>query len=598
MQSRISEEVIDKIRQSHDIVELISDYVPLKKQGRNYVGLCPFHGEKTPSFTVSPEKQLYHCFGCRAGGNIITFVMEIEGMSFIEALRFLAEKANLEVPELDPKDQPKASLTEQLLKGYELARTYYQHVLMKTELGKEARAYLKERGFTKEMIETFQIGYAPDLWDGLTSLFLKKNVNIKMMEESGLLSKREFDGKLFDRFRKRIMFPIWNGRGQVIAFGGRIVGEGQPKYLNSPETKLFQKGKTIYGLHLARPEMRKLNEAVLFEGYVDVIAAWKAGVKNGIATLGTALTEEQAKTIRRNCEQVVICFDSDEAGISATLRAAETLEQAGCYVKVAMLPEGYDPDEYIQQYGKDAFREQIIAKSATLIRFKMQILRKNKNLDNESDKLLYINEVLNEIAKLKKTVERDHYLRQLADEFSLSLEALKQEFYQIYRKQQRKERHYEKREKEKRNNVLAIRNKLLPAYENAERYLLAYMMKDNHICKIVEERIGPSFNGKAYQAIAAHLYAYYSEGNHPDVSKFIHRLPDENLQRIAAEIAMLQLKGEITKEELDDYMSEIEKRTKWVEIEQKEHSLAEITDPIEYAKLKNEIIQLKRQLKR
>lgn len=598
MQSRIPEHKIDEIRQANDIVEVISDYVQLRKQGRSYVGLCPFHGEKTPSFSVSPDKQLYHCFGCGAGGNVISFIMEIDGMSFMEAIKHLASRVNIELPEFASKTKTETDLQVQMQKGYELARKYYQYVLKKSEIGEKGRRYLEERGFTDELVNTFQIGFAPDSWEGLTSLLSKKGFNMSMMEKSGLLAKREFDGKVFDRFRNRIMFPIWNGKGEVIAFGGRILGDGQPKYLNSPETQIFNKSRTIYGIHLARPEMRKQNEAVLFEGYMDVISAWKANVKNGIATLGTALTEEQAKTIRRNCEKVIICYDSDDAGVNAAFRAAEILKQAGCYVRVALLPDGYDPDDYIQQNGGEAFRQNIIEKSLTLMSFKMQYFRRRKNLDDEGEKIRYIEEVLTEIAKLSKPVERDHYLRQLADEFSLSLDALKQEQYRIYRQQQRNSKYENENTPPNRRIQYVEPNKLLPAYQNAERFLLAYMMKDRTICEQVENRIGPSFNIPTYQAIAAYLYAYYNEGNLPDSAKFINRLPDEALRKLATEIAMLQIKDEITDRELDDYIKEIENHAKWVEIEQKEKLLANETDPIELAKLKNELLKLKLALKR
>lgn len=598
MQNRIPEHKIDEIRQKIDIVEVISDYVQLRKQGRNYVGLCPFHGEKTPSFSVSPDKQLYHCFGCGAGGNVISFLMEIDGLTFLEAIEQLASRASIDLPELAQKTPQQSDVQFQLRKAYELAQKYYHYVLKETEFGEKGREYLKERGFTKELIDTFQIGYATDSWENLTSLLTNKGFNMKLMEVSGLLAKREFDGKLFDRFRNRVMFPIWDGQGQVIAFGGRILGEGQPKYLNSPETNIFHKSRTIYGIHLARPEIRKQNEAILFEGYVDVIAAWKAGVKNGIATLGTALTEEQAKIIRRNCEKVIICYDSDDAGVNAAYKAAELLKNAGCYVKIANLPEGYDPDDFIQKFGGEAFQKKVIENSLTLMSFTMQYLRRGKNLEDEGEKIRYIEEVLKEISKLPKAVERDHYLRRLAEEFSLSLDALKQEQYRIFR-QQRKQTNQQYDNKPHKSHVMYVEpNKLLPAYQNAERFLLAYMMKDASISEQVERRIGGSFNIDAYQAIAAYLYAFYNEGNLPDTAKFIHRIPDQQLQKLATEIAMLQIKDEINEQELEDYMREIENHAKWVEIEQKEKQAANETDPIELAKLKNEILQLKIMLKR
>jgi DNA primase len=600
MLARIPDDKVEEIRNSNDIVEVISDYVQLKKQGKNYIGLCPFHGEKTPSFSVSPDKQLYHCFGCGAGGNVFSFVMEMDGFSFVEAVVHLGKRAHIELPNIEvtkPKEQMKQNV---LLEGHELASKYYQYILGETEFGQLARQYLEGRGFTKELTETFQIGYAQDTWDGLTNVLIKRNYDLKTMEHSGLLGVREFDGKVFDRFRDRIMFPIWDGQGQIIAFGGRTLGEDQPKYLNSPETKLFSKGKTIYGLHLARPQIRKENETVLFEGYVDVISAWQAGITNGVATLGTALTEEQAKIIRRNSEKVIICYDSDEAGVNAAYRAVSMFDKVGCFIKVAMLPEGYDPDDYIQKYGSEAFLNKIIRQSLTLMAFKMRYLRRGKNLQDEGERIRYIEEVLKEISLLSKPVERDHYLRQMATEFSLSLDALKQEQSKMYRRQKKANSHpYEGNNHTDKKQVFIQPKRLLPAYQNAERILLSYMMKDEAICEKVKQEIGGAFNIDEYQAIAAYLYAYYNEGYAPDTAHFINWIQDNGLQKIAAEIAMMQLKEDLTEQELFDYIKKIELYPRWVEVEEKEKEKQEAVqqkDSIRAAGIAMEIIQLKKML--
>ncbi|QOY36175.1 DNA primase [Anaerobacillus isosaccharinicus] len=601
MGSRISDEKIEKIRNSVDIVDVISEYVQLKKQGRNLIGLCPFHGENTPSFSVSPEKQLYHCFGCGAGGNAFSFMMAIEGYEFLDSVKHLATKANIDLPELEKSETSNASSElNAMIAGNELAAKLYHHLLMNTEQGKDALDYLVRRGFTEEMIQQFSLGFAPDSWETLTQFFQKRNVPLHYMEQIGLLAKRDFDGKLFDRYRNRVIFPIWNKDGKVIGFGGRVLGNEQPKYLNSSDSKVFNKSNTLYGLHIARPEMRKKNEAVLFEGYVDVIAAWQAGVRNGIATLGTAITDEQAKLIRRNAQTVIVCYDSDNAGLKATYRAIQILEANDCYVKVARLPEGYDPDDYIQENGPEKFRVEVIGANQTTMAFKMNFLRRGKNLQNEGERMQYIEDVLGEITSLTKSIERDHYVRQLADEFSLSLDVLKQELLRLYKFKNQKNVNQPKQNKPSFKSGFVTKKRLLPAFHNAERILLAFMMKDINIASTVKEKIGGNFNIDEYQSIVAYLYSYYAEGNEPNSSQFIQRLHDDKLARIATEIAMMATSEELSEQELYDYFKQITNYPKIVKIEEKEKERKEAESREDYAqaaRIAMEIIQMKKDLK-
>ena len=336
--------------------------------------------------------------------------------------------------------------------------------------------------------------------------------------------------------------------------------------------------------------------AILFEGYVDVIAAWGAGFQNTVATLGTSLTEDHARVLRRNAESIIICYDSDQAGLSAAFRSATILEQAGCVVKVAQMPEGLDPDDYIRKFGAHRFSTDVIGASLTLMAFKMQFLRKGKNLSDEGERMRYIEEVLAEISTLNRAVERDHYLRQLANEFSLSLEALKQEQYQIYRSQ-KKERHPATEQKQQVVRKLQTK-RLLPAFQNAERMLLAHMMKDIEIAEKVEERIGGNFNIDEHQALAAYLFAYYSEGNLPDASQFIQRLDDETLIRLASELAMLSVNDQCQEQELNDYMKVIEHYPKRVKIKEKELEMKQVKDPIKAARLLMDINSMKRELEK
>ncbi|MDQ0254370.1 DNA primase [Evansella vedderi] len=603
MSRRIPEEKIEEIRKSIDIVDVISEYVSLKKQGRNFIGLCPFHGEKTPSFSVSPDKQLFHCFGCGAGGNVFSFLMDSEGISFIESVGKIASKLNIDLPELEQITEATEEKNDTLkywYGGHEIAAKLFHHILTVSEEGKGAREYLRKRGFTKEVIDRFQIGYAPNSWDFLTNFLEKRKFPIEEMVACGLLSIREFDQKPFDRFRDRIMFPIWNKSGDIIAFGGRVLNEGNPKYLNSPESTVFNKSETLYYYHKARQNIRKKNEVVLFEGYVDVISAWRAGIENGVATLGTALTETQTKLLRRTSDNIILCYDSDNAGQNATLKNAAMLEAAGMKVRIGKLPDGFDPDDYIQKNGPERFNQDIIGQSLTLMAFKFQYYRRGRNLQDEGQKLDYIQQILTEISKLTRAVERDHYLRQLADEFSISLEALKQEQIQIFKGRKSKEKRENKAPSES-SKFIKAQKKLLSAYENAERILLAHMLQKENVATQVQELVGGTFNIDEYQAIAAHLYSYYSEGNMPNPSAFIERLEDETLKRITTELAMMTINEDMSEQELNDYIRKIQQYPKKLEIEQLKLKRVQLEEAKEYkqaAAIGMEIIKMEQELKK
>ncbi|MCA1031782.1 DNA primase [Bacillus timonensis] len=598
---RIPEETIEKIRQTIDIVDVISEYVQLKKQGRNYFGLCPFHGENSPSFSVSPDKQIYHCFGCGAGGNAFSFLMEIEGHTFTHAVKALAEKVNIELPNIatDQQTSKKQKESQRMIDAHELLKKFYHHLLINTKEGQHALDYLLNRGFTKEVIEKFEIGYALDSWEFASKLLVKRGFDIQQMERAGLVIQRESGNAYFDRFRNRIMFPILDHQGKTIAFSGRVLDRsGEPKYLNSPETIIFNKSKVIYNFNHARLHIRKSQQAILFEGFADVIAADRAGFPQSIATMGTSLTEEQAKIIRRNVESVVICYDSDSAGIEAAMRAANILTNAGCYVSIAVMTDGLDPDDYIKKYGADSFRNDVIGASLTPMAFKMRYLRRGKNLQDEGQRIRYIEEVLREISSLDKAVERDHYLRQLSSEFSLSLDALKQQQLQIYRA----ERNKKDNASEKRNNIARqpiLTKKLMPAFQKAERLLIAHMLRNKDIVIKVQDALQGNFNIEEHRAIITYLYAFYEEGNEPDISAFINRLSDENLKRIVTDIAMMSLQDEILEPELSDYIKQVLKQQKLSMIREKEKDKQEAERQKDYVKaatIAMEILHMRRAL--
>ena len=604
MAERIAEEKVNEIRQAVEIVDVIGDFVQLKKQGRNYFGLCPFHEENSPSFSVSPDKQIYHCFGCGAGGNVFSFLMEIEGLSFQEAAVKLADRANielqLEVTSVNRGPQmPEGS--KQMIEAHELLRKFYHHLLVNTKEGQDALEYLLNRGFTMESIERFQIGYALPSWDFVSKLLEKRGFSLALIEKAGLVIQREKDGTYFDRFRDRIMFPIVDHQGNTIAFSGRTLGGEDPKYLNSPETQIFNKSKVLYNFHLARPSIRKQQQAVLFEGFADVISANRAGVENGVATMGTSLTEEHMSLLKRNVQAVTICYDSDKAGIEAAFRASKMLSQSGFAVRVAMMPDGMDPDDYIKAHGEEKFKNEIIGSSATLMAFKLIYYRRGKNLQHEGDRLQYIEEVLKEISFLDKAVEKDLYLRQLANEFSLSLDALVQQQNQLVQSSSpKKQQPKGQSQPENKAAVYSRKAELKPAYHTAERRLISHMMRNADITYKVQEMLqGNSLNIDEHQAIITYLFAYYEKGHEPDPSAFLNYLQDNKLKRVVADIEMMSLNEEISDQELSDYIKQVLNYQKMLKIKEKlaEQKQAERqSDFLRAAAIAAEIIHLRKSL--
>ncbi|MBS8264938.1 DNA primase [Mesobacillus boroniphilus] len=601
MAERIAEEKVNEIRQAVEIVDVIGDYVQLKKQGRNYFGLCPFHGENSPSFSVSPDKQIYHCFGCGAGGNVFSFLMDIDGLSFQEAAVKLAERAKIELKLEGPAAGKNTQLPEgskQMIEAHELLRKFYHHLLVNTKEGQDALEYLLNRGFTQESIDRFQIGYALPSWDFAVKLLEKRGFSLNLISKAGLVIQRENDETYFDRFRNRIMFPILDHQGNTIAFSGRALGGEEPKYLNSPETQIFNKSKILYNFHLARGSIRKQQQAVLFEGFADVISANRAGVENGVATMGTSLTEEHISLLKRNVQAVTICYDSDKAGIEAAFRASNMLSKAGLPVRVATMPDGMDPDDFIKVHGEEKFRNDIIGSSATLMAFKLIYYRRGKNLQNEGDRLQYIEEVLKEISTLDKAVEKDLYLRQLANEFSLSLDALVQQINQLAQASGPKRQNQPRAES--RPASYARKSELKPAYHTAERRMIFHMMRDADVAYKVQEMLaGSTLNIDEHQAIITYLFAYYEKGHDPDPSAFLNYLQDNKLKRVVADIEMMPLNEEINDQELSDYIKQVLNYQKMLKIKEKmaEQKQAERqNDFLRAAAIATEIIQLRKTL--
>lgn len=593
----IPDNLIDEIRERLDIVDVVGQHVKLKKSGRNYFGLCPFHSEKTPSFSVAPDKQIYYCFGCGAGGNVINFVMNIEGYDFLEAIKYLAAESGVQLPETVGRstgivEHPESA---KMREAYELTSKLYHYILTETKQGNEAMTYLENRGFTRAEIITFKLGYAPNSFDTLRDFLDKRGFAMDLVLDAGLVSRSE-KGRIYDRFRDRIIFPISDAQGRIVAFGGRLLGDGEPKYLNSPESRIFNKGKLLYNLQLAKNAIRKGNRAILFEGYIDTITAWQAGIDYGVASLGTALTDQQALLLKRFADEVYICYDSDNAGKLATLRAIEVLNKNGLKIMIADLPTGKDPDDYIREYGADSFSNNIIKQAITVTSFRLAHLRGAYNLKNEGGRLDYLKKALETIAELRHSVEQEHYLMELANEFRVSLDSLQLDLRRINEKNYRGQRKVAARGEKYKIGSAGKQQVLYPGYYNAENNLIYLMMNSIEVSKRVESELGEDFHVDDFAVLATKLYAYYQQGYKAEVDRFIAFLDDENLRKLATRIAMSDINENITEKELNDYI----KKTKNYAIQQKidkkrlEQLKAERNNEIKRSiKIGQEIIELR-----
>jgi DNA primase len=423
----IPEDKIDEIKRRINIVDLVSGFVSLKQTGRNYSGLCPFHKEKTPSFTVSPDKQIFYCFGCGEGGNALAFVMKINGLTFPEAIRYLARKTGVVLPDRPLSRQEKEQLTikERMLRLHALVADYYLSRLRGKE-GQKAQSYLQQRDIGAEAIKTFQLGFAMEGWRFLRDHLLQKKVPLPLAEQSGLLAKNE-RGEYYDRFRGRLIFPIEDQAGQVIGFGGRILGEGEPKYLNSPESPLFSKGKTLYGLSRTKDDIRKSGYAILVEGYFDLLSLWNAGVRNVVATLGTALTRDHVDLLRRYTKDVAVVFDGDEAGKKALSRSLGLFIDGNLHTRAVVLPEASDPDDYIRTFGRERFQT-LLEKSPPAVEYYLDnVIGSRRDFARDRDAL---RESLSFITRMNNAVEQDLFIKLAAARIGVDEAILKAEVSQ------------------------------------------------------------------------------------------------------------------------------------------------------------------------
>lgn len=541
MARRISDDMISHICDENDIIDYVSQYVQLKKSGRDYSGLCPFHHEKTPSFHVSREKQLFHCFGCGASGNLVQFVMRSENLDFVDALKVLADRAGIIIPEDDGDfSDENHEKKKRILAMNKYAARFFYECLKNKSTGEKGQQYFVKRNIPWKTITVYGLGYAPDSRDMLLKHLNSKGFKTDEIVEAGLAVSRE--GKIYDKFRDRVMFPIIDVRGNVIGFGGRIMHDNKeingykiPKYLNSPETPVFDKGKNLFSLNLAKNA--KSSEIILCEGYMDVISVYQAGIKNIVATLGTAITENQAKLMMRYANEILICYDSDEAGTKAALRAIDVITDVGGRSRVIRLKNAKDPDEYINKNGVEKFKE-AVRNAVPATEFKISLIKKQYDITSTEGKILFIEEVVKVFTKLKDAVEIDAYITKVAEDTGISRDAILSKYREktsksAYRRIPTKTEYQKKTEQKKRE---AVREKKVTAsLLEAEKRLIGLISQSKKLYRLASAQIkAEEFSTEVYRRLARMIYDSYENDTSPDGAMILNSFSGEDVSEASA----------------------------------------------------------------
>ncbi len=550
---RYSDEIIDEVRQTNDIVDIISQYVHLKRSGRNFFGLCPFHNEKSPSFSVSPDKQIFHCFGCGVGGNVFTFLTKIEGINFVEAIQTLAERSNIQLPTLENnRDTIKEQLKAKVYKVNEFAANYYHQNLYQPG-SKIAQEYIKKRKLTNETLQSFQIGFSGK-FDELYQELKKQKFEEAEILESGLVNKNE-RGQYIDRYRNRLMFPICDARGRVIAFGGRVLDDSKPKYINSPENIVYSKGRNLFGLNVAKKG--DIKQILIVEGYMDVISLHQRGITNVVAPLGTALTQQQGWLLRKSAEKIILSFDSDEAGLMAKMRALDILQDMGCDIRILQMEGAKDPDEYIIKYGNARFHN-LIEKALSVIEFKVKVLKQNLNIEVVNDKIKFLNEIAKLIAKVDNTMEREVYIEKIAKEYDISKEAIYAEVNKLMYAGKKSEKILDKA-KPVINHKKIEEKQISQVIKKRENTVISILLTgDSNIFQIVKQNIQiGDFKDSINQKIIQKLYEEFEKGN-SNINSIIDMLEEEEQSHIT-EIMADDYEIKDVEKAIDDIMQGYEK---------------------------------------
>ncbi|CAC8666277.1 TPA: DNA primase [Staphylococcus aureus] len=575
---RIDQSIINEIKDKTDILDLVSEYVKLEKRGRNYIGLCPFHDEKTPSFTVSEDKQICHCFGCKKGGNVFQFTQEIKDISFVEAVKELGDRVNVAVDIEATQSNSNVQIASddlQMIEMHELIQEFYYYALTKTVEGEKALTYLLERGFTDALIKERGIGFAPDSSHFCHDFLQKKGYDIELAYEAGLLSRNEENFSYYDRFRNRIMFPLKNAQGRIVGYSGRTYTGQEPKYLNSPETPIFQKRKLLYNLDKARKSIRKLDEIVLLEGFMDVIKSDTAGLKNVVATMGTQLSDEHITFIRKLTSNITLMFDGDFAGSEATLKTGQHLLQQGLNVFVIELPSGMDPDEYIGKYGNDAFTAFVKNDKKSFAHYKVSIL-KDEIAHNDLSYERYLKELSHDISFMKSSILQQKAINDVAPFFNVSPEQLANEI----QFNQAPANYYPEDEyggyiEPEPIGMAQFDN--LSRQEKAERAFLKHLMRDKDTFLNYYESVDKdNFTNQHFKYVFEVLHDFYAENDQYNISDAVQYVNSNELRETLISLEQYSLNDEPYENEIDDYVNVINENGQET-IESLNHKLREAT---------------------
>lgn len=575
---RIDQSIINEIKDKTDILDLVSEYVKLEKRGRNYIGLCPFHDEKTPSFTVSEDKQICHCFGCKKGGNVFQFTQEIKDISFVEAVKELGDRVNVAVDIEATQSNSNVQIASddlQMIEMHELIQEFYYYALTKTVEGEKALTYLLERGFTDALIKKRGIGFAPDSSHFCHDFLQKKGYDIELAYEAGLLSRNEENFSYYDRFRNRIMFPLKNAQGRIVGYSGRTYTGQEPKYLNSPETPIFQKRKLLYNLDKARKSIRKLDEIVLLEGFMDVIKSDTAGLKNVVATMGTQLSDEHITFIRKLTSNITLMFDGDFAGSEATLKTGQHLLQQGLNVFVIQLPSGMDPDEYIGKYGNDAFTAFVKNDKKSFAHYKVSIL-KDEIAHNDLSYERYLKELSHDISFMKSSILQQKAINDVAPFFNVSPEQLANEI----QFNQAPANYYPEDEyggyiEPEPIGMAQFDN--LSRQEKAERAFLKHLMRDKDTFLNYYESVDKdNFTNQHFKYVFEVLHDFYAENDQYNISDAVQYVNSNELRETLISLEQYSLNDEPYENEIDDYVNVINENGQET-IESLNHKLREAT---------------------
>ena len=526
--ARIPEDTVEQVRQSVDIVEVVADYVALTRRGKNHLGLCPFHEDRRPSFNVSQDKQIYKCFSCGAGGNVFTFLMELEKISFVEAIKQLAERAGIVLPEDRERSDDGQQVFDQLYAANELARKYYHHLLTSDPAGEGARRYLQSREISDKSIASFQLGVAPDAWEGLLQVAGRRGIRPDVLEQAGLvLSRREGSGH-YDRFRNRVMYPIHSHTGRTVAFGARSLDpDERAKYLNSPDSPVYHKGRILYGLWGARDALRKAGTAVLVEGYMDVIALAQRGIQNTIATSGTALTPEQARLLRRYADRAVLVFDGDAPGAAAAVRGLASLFEAEVETRVVSLTDGHDPDSYVQKHGPDAFLV-LAEKAEPAIDYLVRDIGRKEDLSTADGKVRAARQLAEYLSRVADEARR----RLMAEECAQKVGVDPATFFQILGQVRRPKT-------DTRTPDAPVTTEAFDPRPRSERELLILMMSNDQVADYVVQQVGTDeFTNSYYRRISSLIAQGRQQGQPVTAAPLVDRCGDPGLAQIISTLSM------------------------------------------------------------